>query len=69
MQCEIRRTSRSCGLDTVFRYAPDLLGRRSLPYPTDIVSSPFSAFLFGLAVEVATNRVSLLHLNHHRVYL
>ena len=32
MQCEIRCKSRSRSLDTVFRYTPDLLGRRSLPY-------------------------------------
>ena len=32
MQCEIYCKSRSRGLNTVFRYAPDLLGRRSLPY-------------------------------------
>jgi len=33
MQCEMHSKSRSCGLDTVF---PDLLGRRSLSYLTDI---------------------------------
>ncbi len=32
MQFEIHCKSRSRGLDTVFRYAPDLLGRRSPPY-------------------------------------
>jgi hypothetical protein len=36
MQCKIRRESRSRGLDTAFRYAPDLLGRRSLPYLNSI---------------------------------
>jgi hypothetical protein len=31
LQRAIRSRSRSRGLDTVFRCAPDLLGRRSLP--------------------------------------
>jgi len=39
MQCKIRRESRSRGLDTAFRYAPDLLGRRSLPYLNSIASN------------------------------
>ena len=37
MQFELHCKSRSRGLDTVFRHAPDLLGRRSLRYLNELV--------------------------------
>jgi len=43
MQCPSRSKTRSRGLDTVFRYTPDLLGRRSLPYLNRIVAKPVCA--------------------------